>query len=143
MGAILSTSCLLWKQNKTLTTAAVAPTAHPSLASFWLVNGRLQVQMPSVGTFSVSLSSSITASVKSFESFGFGLLLQFHFPHPVLELYKQTIMHVLPSIPQSYFLLLVLSNEKRGQCSTRAVLFGITHSDKHTGILNKLHIPKD
>lgn len=33
--------------------------------------------------------------------------------------------------------------KKRGQCSTRAVLFGITHSNKHTGILNKLHIPKD
>lgn len=64
------------------------------------------MQMPSVGTFSVSLSISITTSVKSFElfGFGFGLLLQFYFPHPVFELYKDN--HACSAIDSTVLLSL-------------------------------------
>lgn len=113
MGAILSTRCLLWKQNKTLTTASVAATAHPSPAIDWSSDGCKCICLLWGNS---PFFCFISASAKSYKLFWFGLPTS-----QISELYKLTIMHVVWQILWSYFLLLVLSNKV--QRFTASVLF--------------------
>lgn len=129
MGAILSTRCLLWKQNQTLTTAAVAPTAHPAPASFRMATSA-NAFCGGHSPFLCPVPSVLLSN--SFELFGF--LLWFHFPQQSFRTI-QTENHACSVtdctvLSREDFLLLVLSNVKKRTMFHQS-LFGITHSKKN------------